>query len=515
MAELWELTIPELRSLMDRREVSSLDIVRSCLARVEALDRNGPAIRAMIETNPQAEDIARALDDEALRQGARGPLHGIPIPIKDNIDTADEMQTTAGSLALAGVRRGQDASVAAALRRAGAVLLGKLNLSEWANFRSTKSSSGWSARGGQALNPFVLDRSPVGSSSGSGSAVAAGYAPATLGSETCGSIIAPGAACGVVAIKPTVGLTSRAGVIPVAHSQDTIGPFARTVADAAMVLSAIAGPDPRDPATLDSGITSPVDYAATLSTDALRGARIGVPRKGLYGYSAAADAIAERALSVMRDLGAEIVEDANIPSLDEIGERRPMLDVLLYEFKADLNAYLSALPDSPVRSLEDVIRFNEAHPDEEMPYFRQEISEQAQQKGPLTDPEYIEILGLSRRLSRDEGIDAAIKTHRLDALVAPTTGPSFLIDHANGDSTGWGSALIPGMAGYPVITVPAGLAGELPIGISFFGRAFSDASLLRFAHAYEQAAQAFRWPRFIPSVGQEAEGTHSPWSEVS
>jgi amidase len=319
----------------------------------------------------------------------------------------------------------------------------------------------------------------------------------------------------VVAIKPTVGLTSRTGVIPVAHSQDTIGPFARTVADAAAVLSAIAGRDPRDPATLGSNVAFPADYLTSLRPDALRGARIGVPRKGLYGYSASADAITERALAVMRDLGAEIVEDANIPSLAEIEERRPMLDVLLYEFKADLNAYLSALEDSPVRSLEDVIRFNEAHADLEMPYFGQEISELAQQKGPLSDPEYIESLAASRRLSREEGIDAVMEAHRLDALVAPTLAPAFLIDHANGDSTGWGSSLVPGMAGYPVITVPAGFAGELPVGISFIGRAFSEAALIGLAHAYERATELFRSPRFLPSVGQGAEGVHSPWSEIS
>jgi amidase len=500
MPDLTQLSILQLQSFLSTGDITSIDIVQSCLAQISSLDRRGPAIRAIMEVNPDAEEIARLLDRERRERGPRGPLHGIPILLKDNIDTADAMQTTAGSLALMGIRRRRDAFVARRLREAGVVLLGKTNMSEWANFRSSKSSSGWSARGGQALNPHVLDRSPCGSSSGSASAVAAGMAPASLGTETSGSIVCPASMNGVVGIKPTLGLTSRGGVIPVAHSQDTVGSFGRSVADAALVLQAIAGHDRDDPATLQSTESLALDVSALELPGEVRGVRVGVPRQGLHGYSRAADAIAERALAVLTLLGVEIIDPADIPSMTEISEAKPMMEVLLYEFKADIEAYLGRLGRATrVRGLADLIKFNEAHRLEEMPYFGQEIFEMAQEKGPLTDPAYVEGLARCRRLSRDEGIDAVMNQLRLDALVAPTTGPAFKIDHARGDSDIGGSDSVPAMAGYPVVSVPAGTVNDLPVGVSFIGRAMSESTLLRLAGAFEQAANAYREPRFVES----------------
>ncbi len=423
--ELEEATVASLQAEMTAGRLSARRLVEQYLERIAALDRSGPTLRSVIEVNPDALEIAEALDRERGASGPRGPLHGIPILLKDNIATADKMGTTAGSLALVGVSITQDAFVAARLRAAGAILLGKANMSEWANFRSTHSSSGWSARGGQAVNPYSLDRSPCGSSSGSATAVAANLVAVSLGTETDGSILCPASVNGIVGIKPTVGLTSRAGVIPIAHSQDTVGPFARTVADAAAVLTAIAGADPRDPAT-GQAPGAPTDYATGLNADALRGARIGMPREVYFGYSPATDALAEAAIQTMRALGATIVDPANIPNAKEMSASEAELTVLLYEFKADLNAYLEALPASAqVRSLADLIAFNAAHVREEMPYFGQEILLLAQEKGPLTEQAYLDALAENYRLSRTEGIDTILESEQLDALVMPTGGPGL------------------------------------------------------------------------------------------
>lgn len=495
-------TASMLRQDLEGGTVSSVDLVRHCLDRIDAIDWSGPMIRSVIEVNSEAESIASALDRERRESGPRGPLHGIPILIKDNIDTADSMRTTAGSLALVDARPAEDATVTRRLREAGAVLLGKSNLSEWANFRSSHSTSGWSARGGQCRNPYVLDRSPCGSSSGSAAAVGAGIVPVSLGTETDGSILCPAAACGIVGIKPTVGLTSRAGVIPISQTQDTVGPFARTVADAAMLLSAIVGVDPRDPATEQQPATMGTDWTSGLDPDALRGARIGIPREGMFGYSRHADAVAEAAISLMRERGAVIVDPADFPSASELKDDQSEFQVLLYEFKAGLNAYLAGLgPDAPVRSLEEIIAFNRTHAREEMPYFGQELFEEAQAKGPLTEPEYLQALETDSRLGRTEGINAVMDEHDLDALVMPTGGPTFLIDLVNGDAHGGGgSSGIAAIAGYPAITVPAGYVMGVPLGITFMGRAWSEGTLIRLAHAFEAAAQVWRAPRFMPTA---------------
>lgn len=494
-------TIGELRALLDGGELTAVDLVRHAVERVEAVDRSGPRINAVIELNPEAEELAAALDREQRERGPRGPLHGIPLLLKDNIDTADRMETTAGSLALVGSRSTEDATVARRLREAGAVLLGKANLSEWANFRSTHSSSGWSARGGQTRNPYALDRSPCGSSSGSAVAVAAGLVPASLGTETDGSILCPAGMCGVVGIKPTVGRTSRAGVIPIAHSQDTVGPFARTVADAAIVLAAVSGSDGRDGATAGA---LPLDLTGALGDGAagLRGVRIGVPRISYFGYSPHGDAVGERAIDVLRDLGADVVDPADLPSIGELQKSECEQEVLLYEFKADLNAYLSALgPEAPVHSLADVIAFNEEHAEREMPYFGQELLHLAQEKGDLTSETYSEALATNYRLGRTEGIDAVLTEYDLDALMAPTGPPAFLIDLVNGDSHAGGSSGPSAIAGYPAITVPAGYVFGLPLGITFMGRAWSEATLIRLAHAFELATGAWHPPQFRPSAG--------------
>jgi amidase len=494
--ELEETTIASLQAEMTAGRLSARRLVEQYLERIAALDRSGPTLRSIIEVNPDALEIAEALDRERAARAPRGPLHGIPILLKDNIATADKMSTTAGSLALAGVSAAQDAFVAARLRAAGAILLGKANMSEWANFRSTHSSSGWSARGGQALNPYSLDRSPCGSSSGSASAVAANLVTVSLGTETDGSLLCPASINGVVGIKPTVGLTSCAGVIPIAHSQDTVGPFARTVADAAAVLTTIAGADPRDPAT-GQAPGAPVDYAAGLNADALRGARIGVPREVYFGYSPATDALAEAAIQTLRALGAMIVDPANIPNAKEMSASEAELNVLLYEFKADLNAYLEAFPASaPARSLADLIVFNEAHAAEEMPYFGQEILLLAQEKGPLTEQAYLDALAENHRLSRTEGIDAILESERLDALVMPSGGPAWKIDLITGDHHTGGSSQPAALAGYPAVSVPLGYVAGLPVGLTFMGRAYSEARLIQFAYAFEQATQVRRAPRY-------------------
>jgi len=533
---LEEATIADLQQRMTDGRETSRSLVEQYLARIDAVDRNGPALHSVLEVNPDARAIADRLDAERTSGRTRGPLHGIPILIKDNIATADRMMTTAGSLALAGVTPPQDAFIVSRLRDAGAVILGKTNLSEWANFRSTHSSSGWSGRGGQTKNPYALDRNPSGSSSGSGAAVAANLAAAAIGTETDGSIVSPSTNNALVGIKPTLGLVSRTGIVPIAHSQDTAGPMARTVADAAVLLTAMSAEDPSDPATRRTGPThgsaptrpairsraavsgsgAPVvgsvgadprvrpetDYTRSLDANGLKGARIGVVRNKLFGYSPPADAIAEAAIAVMKQQGAVIVDPANIPTLGKFGDSE--FEVLLYEFKADLDKYLTWLgPASPVHSLKDVIAFNDAHKDQEMPYFGQEILAMAEKKGPLTTPAYTAALAKNHQQARALGIDAVMTKYRLDALVAPTGSPAWFIDLVNGDSSVANSdapSTVTSVAGYPHITVPGGFVHGLPVGISFFGRAWSEAALIRLAYAYEQATRHRRPPAFAPTA---------------
>lgn len=451
----------------------------------------------MLEVNPDVYEVAAALDEERAVGSVRGPLHGVPVFVKDNIDTADGMQTTAGSLALAGYYAPEDATVAARLREAGAILLGKTNLSEWANFRSTQSSSGWSSRGGQALNPYALDRSTCGSSSGSAAAVAANLCAAALGTETDGSVVCPSSACSIVGIKPTVGLASRAGVIPISRTQDTVGPMARTVADAAVLLGAIAGPDTRDPATRDS--KAEADYTRFLDPDGLRGARIGVARDTYFGYSDEADALAEAAIEEMRALGAEVEDPADISTAADLMEGTAELEVLLYEFKAGINEYLATRPDLPTRTLEDLIAFNEENRDAIMPYFGQEIFEQAQAKGDLNEDAYKKALRDSQRLGR-EGLDRVLDEFGLDAVVMPTNGPPFGIDLLNGDGQVMGSSAPAATSGYPAITVPIGYSFGLPVGLTFVGRAYSEPTLIKLAYAYEQATLHRQSPQFLPTA---------------
>ena len=496
--EIEEATIAGLQAQMAAGWLSARRLTEMYLERIAAMNTAGPELRAVIETNPQALEIADALDRERATSGPRGPLHGIPILLKDNIDTADQMLTTAGSLALADSRPSADAFVAARLRAAGAVLLGKANMSEWANFRSSQSSSGWSGRGGQALNPYSLDRTPSGSSSGSATAVAANLATVALGTETNGSILSPANANGVVGIKPTAGLTSRAGVVPISHTQDTVGPFGRCVADAAATLGALTGVDPRDPATQASEGRSFTDYTQFLDADALQGARIGVARETFFGYSEKADPLAEAAIEALKACGADVIDPADLPTAQALRESRAEVQVLLYEFKADLNAYLATRnPAGAVRTLEDLIAFNEAHIAEELPYFGQDLLIAAQEKGPLTEPAYLDALAEIQRLSRTEGIDAVMDALRLDALVMLTGAPAWKIDHLNGDpDRGGSSSGPPALAGYPAITVPIGAVSGMPVGLTFTGRAFSEARLIALAYAFEQATLARARPSY-------------------
>jgi amidase len=499
--------------MMTANRLTARSLIETYLARIESIDRSGPRLNAVLELNPDALAIADALDAERRAQGPRGPLHGIPILLKGNIDTADRMQTTAGSLALAGSIAPQDAFLVQRLRAAGAVILGKANLSEWANFRSSRSTSGWSSQGGLTRNPYALDRSGCGSSTGSGVAVAADLCVAAVGTETDGSITCPAAINGIVGLKPTLGLVSRSGVIPIAHSQDTAGPMARSVTDAAILLGALAGADERDPATAAIGNRSSVsgdesavsgqgsgvtDYTQFLHKDGLRGARIGVARQ-YFDKHPQVDAVMEACLAAMRGLGAEVIDLAAPLPDDEIGEHE--IELLLYEFKADLDAYLAGLgPDAPVKSMADVIAFNEAHVDQVMPYFGQERMLQAQAKGPLTEEAYLTALATSKRLAGAEGIDKALAAQQLDTIVAPTTGPAWPIDLVNGDHYGGSCTTPAAVAGYPHITVPAGFVFGLPVGISFFAGAWSEPALLRLAYAFEQATQARRAPQFLATV---------------
>jgi len=496
--EIEEATLDSIQQAMRTGELTSKDLTEAYLGRIAAMDRQGPSLRSVLETNPDAAAIAEGLDRERRAKGPRGPLHGVPILLKDNLDTHDRMTTTAGSLALEGSVPPRDSFVAERLRAAGAVLLGKANLSEWANIRSTRSSSGWSARGGQCRNPYALDRNPCGSSSGTAAAVAANLAALGIGTETDGSIVCPANNCGLVGIKPTLGLVSRAGIIPIAHSQDTAGPMCRTLRDAAILLSAIVGVDPRDGETQNQAGRAHADYTRFLDRHGLKGARLGVYRKA-FGFHPAVDRLMEDALAEMKRQGAVVVDPADILHVDEYGESE--LVVLLYELKADLAAYLATLgPGARVQTLADVIRFNEENRDREMPFFGQELFLQAQEKGPLTDPAYLEALAKNRRLSRSEGIDAVMDAHQLDAIVAPTGGPAWTTDCVNGDHFGGGSSTPAAVAGYPNVTVPAGEVFGLPVGVSFMGRAWSEPVLLRIASAYEQATRHRRKPGFPASA---------------
>jgi amidase len=477
--------------------LTARQLVQLYLDRIEALDRRGPTLRSVLEINPTALTIADALDEERRTQGARGALHGIPILLKDNIDTVD-MMTTAGSLALVGSRPPRDATVTHKLREAGGIILGKANMSEWANFRSTRSSSGWSGVGRQGLNPYVLDRSPCGSSSGSAQAVSANLVTVTLGTETNGSIVCPASVCGVVGLKPTVGLTSRAGVIPIAHTQDTVGPICRSVADAAAVLGFLTGVDAQDSASHESAGHFLTDYTQFLDPNGLQGARIGIVRQ-YFGIHEHADRIVEPLIEVMRDRGAVLVDPANFTNFEAFpGEQRT---VLQYEFKADLNRYLSSRPECPVHTLEELIAFNSAHAAEEMPYFQQELFIASQARGPLTDQAYLDAVALDFRISRQEGIDEVMDRLELDALIAPTRSPAWVIDVVNGGRGFIESATPAALAGYPLITVPAGYAfGELPVGVTFMGRRWSEPTLIKIAFAFEQATRVRRPPKFLPTL---------------
>ncbi|MDP8923417.1 MAG: amidase [Chloroflexota bacterium] len=500
-APIEEVDIATLRAGLAAGRWTARQLVEAYVARIDLLDRGDRGLHSVLEVNPEALALADASDRERGEGRLRGPLHGIPILLKDNIDTADHMLTTAGSLALTGSRPDRDATVAAKLRAAGAILLGKTNMSEWANFRSTRSSSGWSGRGRQCRNPYALDRTPGGSSSGSGVAAAASLCAAAIGTETNGSIVSPAAANGVVGLKPTVGLTSRAGVIPISHTQDTVGPLGRTVADVAAVLGAIVGPDPRDPATSESAGRAHADYLQFLDPDGLAGARIGVPRTCYFGYSEHADAIVDRAIELMRAAGATIVDPADIPTAQAMADSPTVREVLLYEFKADLNAYLAERRDPNLATLADVIAFNAAHAEQEMPYFRQELLEQAEAKGPLTEDGCRAALATNRRLSRAEGIDAVTDALNLDALVAPTAGPAFVIDPINGDRRLGSSATPAALAGYPLLSLPAGYTPfGLPVNVTFMGRAWSEPTLLRLAFAYERRAASRRAPAYLPTI---------------
>lgn len=492
-----EATLASLRADLDSGTYTSEQLVQMYSNRIAEINSNGPNLRAVIEMNPDALALAQRADQERKSGTKRGPMHGIPVLIKDNIGTADKMQTTAGSLALIGGRPAKDSFVAARLREAGAIILGKTNLSEWANFRSTHSTSGWSGRGGLTRCPYALDRNPSGSSSGSAVAVSANQCPVAVGSETDGSIVSPACSEGIVGIKPTVGLIGRTGIIPISHTQDTAGPMARTVADAAVLLSILAGIDSNDPAAKDA-VGKISDYTKALDAKGLRGARLGVVRK-YAGFSIAVDKLFDEALGVLRNAGAVIIDPIEVPTIDKFGDAE--LLVLKYEFKADLNAYLAALgPSAPVKSLADIISFNNSHAAQEMPYFGQEIMIQSEALGGLDSPEYKKALAECRRLSRDEGIDAVMSEHKLDGLISPTGTPAWMTDLVNGDASVPSASSLAAVAGYPHITVPMGFVFGLPVGISFFGRAWSEATLIKLAYAYEQMTKHRKAPKFLPTA---------------
>ena len=495
-----EWTIADLNEKMESGELTARQIADLYLQRIESVDKSGPYLNSVIELNPDALEVAEGMDQERKAGKVRGPLHGIPILLKDNIDTHDRMQTTAGSLALEGNFAAKDAFIVKQLRKAGVVILGKTNLSEWANFRGKRSVSGWSSRGGLTRNPHALDRSTSGSSSGSGAAVAANLCVAAVGTETDGSIISPAQTNGIVGIKPTLGLLSRSGIIPIAHSQDTPGPMARTVADAAILLGAMTGVDSADSATRLSRKRSLSNYAKFLDYDGLKGVRIGVARN-MAGSNPRVLKIFEHCIEVMKQLGAVIVDPADVRNFDKFEQTE--LEVLHYEFKADLNKYLKALENHvTVHSMEDVIKFNEENRDRVMPYFGQEHMLTAQEKGSLSEKRYKDALAKNLRLTRRDGIDAAFRKHKLDAIVVPSGGPAWMIDLANGDAINWDmeSTSPPAVAGYPHITVPAGFVFGLPVGISFFAKAWQEAELIKYAYAFEQATQYRRQPRYLPTA---------------
>jgi amidase len=496
--EFEETTIAALQDAMKSGKHTAASIANKYLFRIADIDKHGPALNSVIEINPDALAIAEALDKERKEGRVRGPLHGIPVLIKDNIDTSDKMMTTAGSLALVGAKPPKDSVVAQKLRQAGAVILGKTNLSEWANIRSNHSSSGWSGRGGQTKNPYALDRNPCGSSSGSGAATSANLCLGAIGTETDGSIVCPSNANGLVGIKPTVGLVSRTGIIPISHTQDGAGPMCRTVRDAALLLGAITGVDPDDAATSDSGGKSLADYTPFLKPDGLRGARIGVLRKS-FGFSDAVDKIMGASLDAMRKQGATLVDPVEIETAGKW--RDTEFTVFLYELKADLNAYLARLgPNAPMKTLQDIIEFNDQHRDKEMPFFGQENFLKAQEKGPLTSQEYLDAIAKNHQLARKDGIDAVMDKNNLDAIVAPTGGPAWITDHIVGDHSGGGSSGAAAVAGYPNVTVPAGFVFGLPVGISFFGRAWSEPVLIRLAYSFEQSTNIRKPPRFLATI---------------
>ncbi|MBZ5665418.1 MAG: amidase [Acidobacteriia bacterium] len=495
--ELDEITMDGVQKAFQSGQYTSHSLTEKYLARIHEIDKSGPMLNSLIELNPDALQIADALDQERKAKGARGPLHGIPVLIKDNIDTADRMNTTAGSLALVGLRPPKDAFVAAQLRKAGAVILGKTNLSEWANIRSSHSTSGWSGRGGLTRNPYALNRNPCGSSSGTGAGVSANLCVAGVGTETDGSVVCPSSANGLAGLKPTVGLVSRSGIVPISHSQDTAGPMARSVRDVAILLGAMAGADPEDSATADSsGKVSP-DYTKFLDPAGLKGARLGVVRK-YFGFNDAVDQLMDTLIGEMKRAGAEIVDPADIPTIGKFDDSE--LTVFLYELKADLAAYLARRGSSSVKSLKDVIDFNELNRSREMPYFGQDLFLKSEQKGPLTSKEYLDALALNHQLSRAEGIDFVMDKFKLDALVAPTAGPAWLTDLINGDHSAGGSSSAAAVAGYPNINVTAGYLWGLPVGISFFGRAWSEPTLLKIAYSFEQLTKARQKPRFLSTI---------------
>jgi amidase len=496
--ELDEITISDLQDGMKSGKFTAHSLVEKYSARVDEIDKQGPAINSIIELNPDALSIAEALDQERKAKGPRGPMHGIPVLIKDNIATADRMMTTAGSLALVGSKAQQDSHVAQKLRSAGAVILGKTNLSEWANIRSSHSTSGWSGRGGLTKNPYALDRNPCGSSSGTGAGISANLCAVGIGTETDGSIVCPSSSNGLAGIKPTVGLISRSGIIPISHSQDSAGPMCRTVRDAAILLGALTGVDPADSATTASAAKSHTDYTQFCDANGLKGARIGVARK-YFGFNDAVDALMEQSLDAMKKQGATLVDPANIETLGKFDESE--LLVLLYELKADLNNYLAHLSNSAVHTLKDIIDFNDRNRQKEMPYFGQDLFLKAEAKGPLTEKAYLDALEKNHQLARTEGIDATMDKYHLDAMVAPTAGPAWLTDLVNGDHSAGGSSNAAAVAGYPNINVTAGFISGLPVGISFFGRAWSEPVLIRLAFAFEQATKARQSPRFLSTIG--------------
>jgi amidase len=497
--ELEELTIDQLQAGMNSGKYSSRSITEQYLERIQDVDKQGPAVNSVIEVNPDALEIAESLDRERRAKGARGPLHGIPILIKDNIDTADKMMTTAGSLALVGAPKpSRDSFVAQQLRKAGAVILGKTNLSEWANIRSSHSTSGWSGRGGLTRNPYALDRNPCGSSSGTGAGVSANFAAGGIGTETDGSIVCPSSANGLAGIKPTVGLVSRTGIIPISHSQDTAGPMCRTVRDAAILLGALTGIDPEDSVTSASQGHSFTDYTQFLDANGLKGARIGVARK-YFGFSEGVDSIMAEVIDVLKRQGATVVDPADLDTFGKFDDTETL--VLLYELKADLEKYLARLgPAMPMQTLADLINFNNQNAAREMPYFGQDMFVKAQTKGPLSEREYVEALEKNHRLARTEGIDAVMDKNKLDALIAPTGGPAWITDLITGDHFGGGSSNAAAVAGYPNINVTAGSMFGLPVGVSFFGRAWSEPKLLALAYSFEQATQARKPPKFLPQA---------------